>query len=97
MSADALSAAQQEVAQGIVQYLASHPSAVDTIDGIAQWWLLREGRERRRTDVERALAWLLAQDLICETRRPGVPPYYRLNPQHRDRIATFSGEGRDAP
>jgi DNA-binding transcriptional ArsR family regulator len=37
----------------------------------------------RRAVVEQALAWLLAKGLLREIRRAGVPPYYRLNPQHR--------------
>jgi Fe2+ or Zn2+ uptake regulation protein len=32
----------EEVAQAILGYLAEHPEAMDTPEGIAGWWLMRE-------------------------------------------------------
>ena len=75
-----------KLARAILRYLDSHPEAKDTLDGIAGWWIQREWCDRLLGDVERALALLLSSDLVLETRRQGIPPYYQLNPQQRDAI-----------
>jgi hypothetical protein len=80
-------AAIRAIAREILGYLERYPEATDTIEGIAQWWLRREGNERVLWDVEQAVAWLCAQGFVLETHRPGVPPYYRRNAQQREAIA----------
>lgn len=81
-------------AQAILRYLDSHPAAMDTLEGIAGWWLQREWHERMFAEVERALDLLLSRRLILETRRPGQPGYYRLNPDRRDTIAEILAGAR---
>ena len=76
-----------DLAREILRYLEGHPAAKDTVDGIAQWWLRRVGGAHGRRDVERAVALLCSHDLILETRRTGLPPYYQRNPQQRGAIA----------
>jgi len=52
-----------EVVDAILRYLASHPDAADTSEGIAKWWLQTE----RGVDTEAvlsALARLEAQGLV---------------------------------
>jgi hypothetical protein len=85
-----------DLAREMLRYLETHPAAKDTVDGIAQWWLMRAGSAPRRRDVERAVALLCAHDLILETRRMGLPPYYQRNPQQREAIAKLL-TGADAP
>jgi ADP-ribosylglycohydrolase len=68
-----------EIARAILRYLKEHPEAKDTLDGIAQWWLVREWTERRRMEIEGAVALLLSEQLILQTSRTGLPPYYQLN------------------
>jgi hypothetical protein len=77
-------AAVPDIAREILRYLDHHPEAKDTLDGIAQWWLRREQGTPVLGDVEGAVSWLCSRGLLLETRRPGVPPYYRLNPQQRE-------------
>jgi DNA-binding transcriptional ArsR family regulator len=86
----------REIARNIVRYLVAHPQAADTLDGVVQWWLLGEGRMLQRASVEHALDWLLAQGLLHETQRVGVPPYYRLNHQNQEAIAAFLQETEEA-
>jgi hypothetical protein len=76
-----------EVALAILRYLAKQPDAKDTLDGIAQWWLLREWTERKIHVVEQAVTLLITSDLIVETRREGQPPLYALNGRKREEIA----------
>jgi hypothetical protein len=79
----------REIAREILRYLDRYPEAKDTLDGIAQWWLRREPSAQVLQDVERAVIWMLGQGFLLETSRPGVSPYYWLNPQRRETIAKF--------
>lgn len=89
MNEDPYTAVDRALARAILRYLEAHPEAKDTIEGIAQWWLLREWHEPLCGHVKRAVSWLLSQGLILEIRRPGVPPYYQRHPQQREAITRF--------
>jgi Fe2+ or Zn2+ uptake regulation protein len=52
-----------EVVEAILRYLAAHPDAVDSAEGIAQWWLPAECHVDLDT-MEAALERLLRQGLI---------------------------------
>jgi hypothetical protein len=69
----------QGIALAVLSYLQEHPDAKDTLEGIAQWWLLRQCSERRLAEVKRGVSVLLAQGLIVEIRRGGLSPHYCLN------------------
>lgn len=47
------------IAEEIAEYLAVQESAADTLDGIVQWWLLRQRLQEGRRQVEAAV------DLLC--------------------------------
>jgi len=83
--------AEREIARRILQYLAAHPDAKDSLEGIAQWWIERGRGETPGGGLERAVAALCAEGLILETRRPGLPPFYRLNPRRRAAVAKRLG------
>ncbi|MCI0623914.1 MAG: hypothetical protein L0387_20035 [Acidobacteria bacterium] len=74
----------EKIAREILGYLKNHPEAKDTLDGISRWWLPRGCGERRLAEVQRAVSLLLAKSLVVETRRQGLPPYYRLNPEKHE-------------
>jgi len=78
---------QSETARAILRYLQAHPEAKDTLDGIAQWWLLREWTERKVAEVERAVSFLVTEELVLQTTRTGLPPYYQLNDQKSTEIS----------
>lgn len=52
-----------QTVDAILRYLHSHPDAVDTVEGIAKWWLPPEKCIDARI-VEEALARLEAQGLV---------------------------------
>ncbi|MBP7525373.1 MAG: hypothetical protein KA779_11455 [Propionivibrio sp.] len=52
-----------EVVDAILRYLASHPDAADTSEGIAKWWVPTE-RGVDTDAVRSALARLEAQGLV---------------------------------
>jgi hypothetical protein len=59
--------ATRAIAAEVLSYLARHPDAADTADGIQRWWLA-DGSAYAPVDVERALEHL-AHDGAVERRR----------------------------
>ncbi|HEX5883377.1 MAG TPA: hypothetical protein VFY67_02415 [Pyrinomonadaceae bacterium] len=78
---------ERKIARDILHYLQVHPHAKDTLDGIAQWWLLKEWTECKYFEIEASIAQLVSEGLVVERRRPGLPPYYWLNREKQDEIA----------
>jgi len=67
------------VAEEILGYLAAHPDAQDTLDGIVEWWLLEQKIAVEAARVKDALAGLVAERLIIESRAGGSRSLYKLN------------------
>jgi hypothetical protein len=82
-----LLAEDQEIERAILRYLLANPEAKDTLEGIAQWWLLREWMARKLPTVERALRRLIARQLVAESRIGRQPVTYCLN---RNKLAEIS-------
>jgi hypothetical protein len=78
---------EPEIARAILHYLQVHPDAKDTLEGIAQWWLLKEWTERKFQQIEASISQLVSRGLVVERRRPGLPPYYWLNRAKQDEIS----------
>jgi DNA-binding transcriptional regulator PaaX len=53
--------------------------AQDTLDGIAEWWVLEQGVEQRVMAVKDALARLVAQGFVLQGERTDGRVYYKLN------------------
>ena len=69
----------REVAVQMLEYLGKHPYAMDTVEGIAPWWVHKDGRQ-----VQTALALLLYEEILEEKVLYGKR-YYLLNKNYRDR------------
>jgi Fe2+ or Zn2+ uptake regulation protein len=57
---------EQVLARCVLDYLAAHPRAMDTLEGIAEWWVMRE---QVRVDLQllgRVLRQLTEQGLLEE-------------------------------
>jgi Fic family protein len=67
----------EEVAQLILAYLAEHPQAMDTAEGVADWWLMREQVRVSTATVTRALRRLVERGLLEEFGE-GEQRRYRL-------------------
>lgn len=66
-----------KVALKILRYLNDNPNASDTIDGILEWWLLKQSICDEQNVVERALEVLVEQDLIlCSKSADGRKHFY---------------------
>ena len=74
----------EAVSREVVRYFIEHPSAVDSLEGIAQWRLMRQ-RVRTVTDeTAAALSVLVDRGLIDRIPVTGGPALFRLNPEKRD-------------
>ncbi len=52
------------VADEIARHLREHGSVADTLDGIAQWWLMQQRVREENKKVERAMDYLCDQGLV---------------------------------
>jgi hypothetical protein len=64
----------------ILGYLDDHPTAMDTLDGIAEWWVLRQQIETEVRRVSRVLAGLVSDGLLEEHEQGGIRFYRRSAP-----------------
>ena len=83
------------IADEILAYLAEHPRAQDTLEGIAEWWLLEQEIKRWTAQVRAALAELVAQGLVLERKGKDGQIHYHLNRRQlgviRARLSERSG------
>ena len=66
-----------ELTESVLAYLAEHPDAMDTVSGIADWWLMRQ---RVRVEVEAVARVLhdLTERGVLEELGSGEQRRYRL-------------------
>ena len=63
----------------VLGYLDDHPTAMDTLDGIAEWWVLRQQIEIEVRRVSHVLMALVADGLL-EVHEQGGIRFYRRRP-----------------
>ena len=68
---------EDQVAEAILAYLAEHPQAMDTMEGIAEWWLMRQHIRVTVMMLARVLRRLTEQGVV-EELGPREAPRYRL-------------------
>src|SRR5215470_7984987 len=56
-----------DVAHGVLSYLAEHPDAMDTLEGIAEWWVMRQQIRVSVTALARVLRRLTEIGILEET------------------------------
>jgi hypothetical protein len=66
-----------ELAAAVMEYLTRHPQAMDTVAGIAEWWL-PETEIRGDLRVMRRVLDRLAEQSLLERIGAGANPHYRL-------------------
>jgi hypothetical protein len=80
----------QELADAVLAYLAEHPAAMDTVEGIAEWWLMRQRVRVVVEQVERVLD-RQAEDGVLEVVGAGPSRRYRLRAR-ASRVVARSGD-----
>jgi hypothetical protein len=71
---------ESEIVYEILAYLVENPDAGDTMEGIAEWWLLEQRIKRGTDKVERALDELVAKGFILERKGENSRIHYRIQP-----------------
>ena len=79
------------IANEIIAYLAEHPDAQDTFEGITEWWLLERKIKYQTTMVKEALDELVKNGFVVEIKRESTK-HYKLN---REGAADFGGSGNE--
>lgn len=69
-------------ARRILEYLAAHRNSQDTVEGIAEWWMLDRDLVRTLGETRQALAELVELGLV-EAVGHGQSVRYRLKPDAR--------------
>lgn len=64
------------MAREIWRYLARHPNAADSLEGIQRWWLIGQRDAEATTKVERALELLIAEGLVVKRKLPDGKAIY---------------------
>lgn len=65
-----------EVEETILRYIAAHPDACDSLEGISDWWLARQRYDDARSDVAAAIKQLVARGQIeASTGADGLTVY----------------------
>jgi hypothetical protein len=73
---------EEELAEIVIGYLAEHPDASDTLEGIAEWWIMRQQTRVEVTTLAKVLQHL-ADSSLLEKIEEGGTPRYRLNVKAR--------------
>jgi len=83
---DGSSFSEKDAAAGeILSYLANHPQANDTLEGIVEWWLLQQKIEYQTKVVSEALADLVERGFLVKEVTKDSRVHYRAT-EKRDRV-----------
>ena len=86
-----------QIEREILAYLAEHRGAQDTLEGIAEWWLLEQSITPRAAEVRDALCELVAAGLLVEREGGDGRRHFRVNRRRSAKIKALlrqAGEGR---
>jgi hypothetical protein len=70
---------EQRIVYDILRYLSKRPSARDTFQGIAEWWILKEQIDYAIDKVSCALDFILAKGFARTIQYQDKRKYYQLN------------------
>lgn len=84
------------LAYEVLAYLADHPEAQDTLEGIVQWWLLERYIADETQKVREALVELVRQGLLIEKRNGSSRLHYRIAPGRQEEIRSVLAQREGA-
>lgn len=85
---------RSRIADEILAYLAEHPDARDTLEGIVQWWLLEQEIKKWTAEVKTALADLIDEGLVIEEQGVDARIHYSLNQPLAEEVGLLKGKTR---
>ena len=72
------SESESDLYRAVVAYLDENPDAMDTLEGIAEWWVMRQRIRTSVSTVARVVGQLV-EDGLLEEVGPRERPRFRLN------------------
>jgi hypothetical protein len=75
-----------ELRELVMGYLDEHPTAMDTLDGIAEWWIFRRQIEIEVRRVSKVLGALVLDGELEEFEQGGVRFFRRPGPLRRGSV-----------
>ena len=90
MNGDVCLPDKSQIAREILTYLAKHPDAQNTLDGIMQGWLPDQGGRYKPTIVHEVVKDLVLEGTILESKTPSSDTTYRLNVAKRNKMKNLS-------
>ncbi len=82
------------VVRDVMRYFVEHPTAIDSLEGIARWRLLEQRVRNVVAETDAALSLLVEHEILDEIRVAGAPTLFRLNPERSDAAQRLL-EGRE--
>jgi hypothetical protein len=70
-----------ELARDLLAYLAEHPAARDTLEGLVEWWLLERRLKIAIIEVEEAVEDLVVQGWLARSRTADGRDHFCLCPE----------------
>ena len=67
----------------ILRYLAQHPGAKDTAEGIAEWWMPARKTRPALTEVRDAMEDLVSRGLVIAEQGADGRVFYRGSPRNQ--------------
>ena len=64
------------IEQLVARYIADHPNAADTVEGIHSWWIGVDIGDASRAEVQAALDSLVSHGTLSHTALPDGTPLY---------------------
>jgi hypothetical protein len=77
---------EEKLAEAILEYLAEHPQASDTLEGIAEWWIMRQQIRVEAARVAKVLRRLTESGLVEEIGKGKKTRRYRLKVMKPGRV-----------
>lgn len=84
-----------QAAREILAYVAEHPEASDTLEGIVNWWLLQQKIEYQTRIVKQALGELVEKGLLVKEMTKDSRIRYRANEEKRREPQALLGDNHE--
>ena len=78
----------------ILNYFATKPQAKDNVQGIVEWWILKERVDYSIDLVTGVLDQLVREEMVIEKTLDGIQKFYQLNPTKLDEIRSILNRHR---
>jgi hypothetical protein len=96
LTVDGVETPGRPLADEVLAYLVTHPQAQDTVEGIAEWWLLEQKIRDAVADVEVTLRELVDRDFLIVRHCPDGRTYYGLNRDKEREVRRYLRRAKEA-